>query len=172
MSTEPQSYQDEVFTRAARISAFWPCFWLGVMLFVLKILYVPLLDDVPKLFHGLGPMRTNGHGGSTLELTVPSPSPARTDGIVRLPPNFWNSCASASLHDADWMRSDASAAGTNSAASFCTSESDQTNRRSLTPFPQVHPSGWPFMAQSRMGLSFAWASTTASQKLARHGMAL
>lgn len=47
--------------------------------------------------------------------------------------------------------------------------SDQTNRRPLTPLFQVQASGWPFIAQSRIGISFRWASTTASQNVGRHG---
>ena len=45
---EPSAAPDAVFIRTARVSAFWPCFWLGVLLFALKFLYIPLLDDVPK----------------------------------------------------------------------------------------------------------------------------
>jgi hypothetical protein len=67
------------------------------------IVYLIRLGDVPRLFHvpyiglpvpqpgppptdprlhRLGPMRTNGHGGGKLELTVPSPAPARYTLVV------------------------------------------------------------------------------------------
>src|SRR5438309_11871170 len=56
--TTPAEEQEEkaepIFTRTVRISAFWPCFWLGMMLLALKILFVPLLDDVPKTLLGWG----------------------------------------------------------------------------------------------------------------------
>ena len=55
--------------------------------------------------------------GVTAYCPCPRPSPAREDAMVRFPPNFWNSSASASVLDLDWMRSDASAAGMNLAAS-------------------------------------------------------
>ena len=49
----------------------------------------------------------------------------------------------------------------NFAVSFFTSGSVQTDCLAITPLFQVHPRGWPFIAQSRMGRSVFLASLIA-----------
>ena len=60
-----------------------------------------------------------------------------------------------------WSRATSSAAGMNFAVSFFTSGSVQTDCLAITPLFQVHPRGWPFIAQSRMGRSVFLASLIA-----------
>jgi hypothetical protein len=49
----------------------------------------------------------------------------------------------------------------NFAVSFFTSGSVQTGCLAITPSFQVHPGGWPFIAQSRLGRSGFLASLIA-----------
>ena len=55
-------------------------------------------------------------------------------------------------------------------ANSCSLGSVQTNRRELTPFPQVQASGCPFSIQIRIGLSLVWPSTMPSQTDGRHAI--
>src|SRR4051794_14883149 len=66
-----------------------------------------------------------------------------------------------------WSLHTSSAPGMKLFASSLTFGSDQTDRLALTPLFHVQARGWPFITQSRIGLSSLFASVAAAHRLGR-----